>query len=79
MDIDKEEIKKELETRLWLLKDSATNILELLEKYGEQLLPLDYLILMKVEAKNTEVKFNKIANKFENINLNIFKLKMEGE
>ena len=73
----KEEIKKEIETHLFLIRDAAEKAYELLDKYGETLLPFEIWFNLRFECEQVSHKFSKIADNFENVNINILNLKKD--
>ena len=74
----KEEIKKEIETHLFLIRDAAEKAYELLDKHGETILPFEIWFNLRFECKQVNHKFSKIADTFENTNINIFNLKKDN-
>lgn len=73
----KEEIKKEIETHLFLIRDAAEKAYELLDKHGETILPFEIWFNLRFECEQVNHKFSKIADKFEKVNINIFNLKKD--
>ena len=47
----KEEIISEIETHLFLIHDASQKAYELLDKYGEELLPFEYWFNLRFECK----------------------------
>ena len=73
----KEEIKKEIETHLFLIRDAAEKAYELLDKHGETILPFEIWFNLRFECKQVNHKFSKLADNFEKVNINIFNLKKD--
>ena len=71
----KEEIMSEIETNLFLISDASQKAYELLDKYGEELLPFEYWFNLRFECNDVALKFEKIGQTFEKNKINILKLK----
>ena len=71
----KEEIISEIETHLFLIQDASQKAYELLDKYGEELLPFECWFNLRFECENASAKFEKIGQSFEKNKINILKLK----
>lgn len=73
--MSKDEIKKELETQLFLIRDAAEKAYEILDKHGESILPFQVYFDLKHECRMVSHKYSNIADTFEKTDLNIFNLK----
>lgn len=73
----KEEIMSEIETQLFLIQDASQQAYDLLDKYGEALLPFEYWFNLRFECKKAAAKFENIGKSFEKNKINILNMKRE--